>query len=178
MRKCEYQKKLFVENSYFMETYNPWPKNVALKILAGIWCSPVFLIGFILFLLLLLFQQVKNNGWKDGALDIVCLKDSWLQKKMLNKWAGFCIGLCVFYVDERERNNETTRDHERVHVNQQLKLGIFEPIFYGLFCVVIFLGCNIHAYYTNPFELDAKIKAGQIIEIDKLHPKDGDRWPW
>ena len=148
--------------------FNPWPKNIFLKTLAVLWSLPTALIGFITFLILLCSGQVKSLGWKDGALDIVALKDSWFQIRFEKKWAGFSLGWCVFYFNDYEYNNITTRMHERVHTHQQLVLGIFQWIFYALFYIVILAGTKLSGYAANPFEIDAKMRSGQIIDIERL----------
>jgi hypothetical protein len=59
-----------------------------------------------------------------------------------------------------------TLKHEQKHVDQSLRLGIFWPIFYYGAQLGIKLGCpGSDPYYDNPFEIDARRAAGQIIDI-------------
>jgi hypothetical protein len=160
-----------------MQQYNPWPKDIVLKILVSAWCVPIFLISILFTLFLMLFRQIANKGWKDGAWELLVTKDSWLNKKFNNKWGAFSLGFSVIYNNEYEYNNLNTRYHERIHLKQQLVLGLFQWIFYGLFCIIVFIGCDLHAYRSNPFEIDARLKTGQELGNLKAD-KNGDRWPW
>jgi hypothetical protein len=46
-----------------------------------------------------------------------------------------------------------------------MTLGIFQPILYGLFSMVIYLFLKKSDYYwSNPFEIEARRVAGQIID--------------
>lgn len=156
--------------------YNPWPKNVFLRCLAAIWSFPTALVGFILSAILLCFKSAKSFGWKDGALDLVLSKDSFLYKKLSNKFSAFSIGWTVVYLSEISLNNESTRIHERTHLRQQLILSIFDWIFYALFCLVIYVACDLNSYHANPMEIDAKIKANQHVDAN-LFKSNGDKWP-
>jgi hypothetical protein len=148
--------------------FNPWSTNVFLRVLMFVWSIPTTLIGFLIIFILFLSQQIKKNSWKEGALDFTVLKDTLLYKKMNNKWGAFSIGLCVVYANDHEYNNITTRMHERVHTHQQLVLGIFQWIFYALFYIVILAGTKLDGYSANPFEIDARLRSGQILDIEKL----------
>lgn len=139
---------------------SPWPKNIFLKILAAIWSSPTMFFSLFIILPLLAFKQVENKKWKNGVWEFVVKDHSWLYRKMSGKYNGLSFGWCVLY-DKNGYNNLTTRIHERIHLLQQLKLGIFQWIFYALFYVVIYCGTNLDTYFANPFEIDARIQAGQ-----------------
>jgi hypothetical protein len=76
---------------------------------------------------------------------------------------------------------DRTIRHEYRHVQQQCWLGILMPVLYVLFSCAIWLWWHArHAYYSNPFERDARRYAGQNVEIDSSRWPDGprDRWPW
>lgn len=156
---------------------NPWPKNVALRVLVGFWSFVTFLLASLfVFLPLRIAGQVVSRGWKDGAFDVVLVPGTLLFRKT-TKWRGMSVGWFVFYRDNDSYSNPTVRTHERQHLRQQLILGIFQWIAYLLVSVVIWMGCpNLHAYAANPFELDARRAAGQ--GTDDIGPKNGDRWPW
>lgn len=157
---------------------NPWPTRWYLKALAGFWSLPTVVLGFLFCVLpLLAARQIKSRGWKDGAWDLEAVPGSRLSKSS-NVWAAFSIAWFVIYLSPSDVEDYTTRTHERVHLRQQLILGLFHWIFYGLFCIVVWFACrSLHAYRANPFELDARRKAGQTIE--PVGPEKGnDRWPW
>lgn len=156
---------------------NPWPKNLGLRILAGFWSLPVALIAFLVAGILFAFRQVHNFGWKEGAWDLLAREGSWLASYR-DTWGGFSLGWVVFYITLADAKNPTTRTHERAHLRQQLILGVFHWVFYATFTVVVWLACrSLHAYAANPFELDARRKAGE--SIGNLGPEpNGDRFPW
>lgn len=156
---------------------SPWPKNVALRILAGVWSSPAAILGFIVALVLLAFKQVSSAGWSQGAWDLVARDNTWLGGYR-KQWGGFSVGWCVFYLASSQSKDPMTRTHERVHLRQQLILGIIHWLFYVLFIIVVWLACrSLHSYAANPFELDARIQSGD--KIGNLGPEPGnDRWPW
>lgn len=57
-------------------------------------------------------------------------------------------------------------------------LGIFEPIFYVLFCVIIYIAYDdLSTYRSNPFEIDARIRTGQMTISDLAPERNGDHWP-
>lgn len=158
---------------------NAWPRNWALKAVVGIWSFPTMALSFLFVILpLLIARQLESRGWRDGAWDLVTRPGSWMRRKYAGKWGGFSQGWCVVYLDDDDYKNQQTRDHERVHLAQQLILGVFQWVFYIQFSVVVWLACRtLHAYKANPFELDARRRAGESIA--NLGPEpDGDRWPW
>jgi hypothetical protein len=79
------------------------------------------------------------------------------------KYDAFSFGWCIFYVEEYDFNNLTVRVHERIHLQQQIYLSIFQWIFYGLFWMTISLFTKLDGYRANPFEIDARIQAGQDV---------------
>ncbi len=144
-----------------MET-NPWPNMIFLKIIVFVWSFLTMLFSLFVVLPLLISKQIENKRWKNGAWDLVVKEQSWFHKKFMNKYNGLSLGWCIIY-DKDGYNNLTTRIHERVHLSQQLKFGIFQWIFYALFYAIIYFGTSLDAYAANPFEIDARVQAGQNI---------------
>jgi len=140
--------------------FSPWPENTFLKILAYIWSSITMIPSLLIIGILTCFKQITNRGWKNGAWEFTFTENSWLQDKLGAKYNGFSFGWCILY-SKNGYNNLTVRMHERVHLAQQLKLSIFQWIFYGLFYALIYFGTNLDPYFANPFEVDARIQAGQ-----------------
>lgn len=146
-----------------MTQFNPWPNNIFLRYLTYVWSllTMIFVLPFVGFLIAT--EQVVGRGWKDGAWELVTVKGSWLYKKLVMKYDAFSFGWCIFYVEEYDFNNLTVRVHERIHLQQQIYLSIFQWIFYGLFWMTISLFTKLDGYRANPFEIDARIQAGQDV---------------
>lgn len=91
-------------------------------------------------------------------------------------WGGHTIGNVVVLSQDPSRNNSIILTHEQKHVNQCMRLGIFQPIMYGLNMLAIKWGCpGSDSYYDNPFEIDARRHAGQKIDIVGLANKFANR---
>jgi hypothetical protein len=164
---------------------NPWPKNIALKILCAVWSFPVLFLTFLFVVLpLLVFRQVNFLGWSDGAWDLVIRAGSWTfrhtaadESKGKPSWRGFSCGWFVFYRGTEHAKDIQVRTHERRHMRQQLILGLLQWFSYAVIACTIWLSCHsLHSYSSNPFEIDARLAAGQ--PVGDLGPKKGDRWPW
>jgi len=153
-----------------------WPRNWAVRILVGIWSLPTMVLGFLFYLgPLLAFRQLTWRGWREGAWDLTVEPGSRMSK---SNWSAFSLGWFVVYTSENSYKDQRTRLHERVHLKQQLILGLIHWVFYAQMSVVIWLACrSLHSYSANPFELDARRQAGEAI--GGLGPEAGnDRWPW
>lgn len=148
-----------------MTNYNPWPKNLFFKILACIWSSILMIFVLLIVSFLLITKQITNKKIKDGAWEFIINNDSFFYKKIANKFNGFSLGWCIIYTKDGY-NNLVTRIHERVHLSQQLKLSIFQWIFYTLFYIFIYLGTDLDPYAANPFEIDARVKSGQNVNFE------------
>lgn len=138
------------------------------RVLGVIWASPVTLVGSIYAGLFRLFGWYKWSGIHGDAL--VFLVDFTKSPKWLHDawsgWGGHTIGNVVVLIAPPEIN-PTTLIHEQKHVDQCMRLGIFQPIMYGLSMLAIKLGCpGSDPYYTNPFEVDARRHAGQLVDVE------------
>ena len=137
---------------------------------------PVMVLACLVVLPMWGLRQVRRLGWKRGAWEWEMVPGSWWDKRA-GEWIGFSLGWCVVYRGEW-RASDKVEAHERVHLHQQLILGLFHWIFYALFSVVVWLACrSLHSYRANPFELDARRRCGQSTEPLGPDP-DGDRFPW
>lgn len=137
------------------------------KYLGYVWASPVTLFGLAYSSS---FQLVGWHMWvgvKDDGLvwRVSPAAPSWLVK-LWKAWSGHAIGnVIVLNVDPDKRPVVLT--HELVHVRQCMRLGIFQPIIYGLTYLGIKFGCEAsHPYFSNPFEIDARRVAGQIVDVE------------
>lgn len=133
-----------------------------------VWAAPLTLLGLIY---TLAFQQL---GWykclgKHGDAWIWQLvpdkSPTWLDKMWL-RWGGHAIGnVVVVKVDITSDRGKITLRHEQEHVRQCMTLGIFQPILYGLAYIALKFCKNAHPYYDNPFEIDARRAAGQVVDV-------------
>jgi len=157
-----------------------------LKILGHIWLLPVSLVSAIYIGGLWAFRQVR---FVEASLDFVefrTVKGTWLSKTLEGKnnepgdpgWLGWSSG--AFIVLRHDAKGERTIPHESRHVKQQMIFGILSPFLY--FLISIFIFCfmrNLHSYYDNPFEVDARRFAGQRVKIPREAWGDpNDRWAW
>jgi len=71
--------------------------------------------------------------------------------------------------------------HEEMHVIQQYRLGVLQPVLYYLFYfgVGLFGGKDKHAYYHNPFEVEARHHAGDTkARTPDTWGNPDSRWIW
>jgi hypothetical protein len=141
------------------------------KFLLGlIWSSPITLACFLFYVLpCWLFGWYSYKGFHDIAF-VWTLNKNKSPNFLLNlwkKWAGHALGNLIVLSNEDDFLNTETFTHEIQHVHQCMRLGIFQPIIYFICLIAIKLGCkNSDPYYSNPFEIDARRGAGQIIDVE------------
>lgn len=143
-----------------------WDK---LKKIAGFfWAAPVTLPGLVYAGLFGALGWYRWHGAEGVALvwkvdDDAC--PEWLRSAW-RSWAGHAIGnVIVMHVDPED--SESTLRHEMRHAEQCMRLGVFQPVMYGLNMLAIKLGCpDSDPYYSNPFEIDARRAAGQLIDVE------------
>lgn len=160
-------------------------KKILFCYLGFLFCLPLSLIGWVLYLILYLFKQIDSvYVGRDLTMVWDINEDSWLGKKFFigRGWVGFTLGcnVLILEVSDDFRWLETLK-HERMHVCQFYKLGIFFPILYILESIRIYLFCkDLHSYYDNVYEIEAREYAGQEVKIPKELWKDGpnNRWFW
>lgn len=139
-----------------------------LRILGYVWSAPVTVFGLIYALLFNVFGWHKFHGVEGDALVWLVNAEKapvWLMNLWKN-WGGHAIGnVVVLKTSPVER--PVTLVHEQKHVDQCMRLGVFQPIIYGLCWLAIKLGCpGSNAYYDNCFEIDARRAAGQVIDVE------------
>lgn len=139
------------------------------KILGYVWASPVTLLGL---LYASLFWALGWYNWggveEDGLVWEVDNSSipNWLKAYWRN-WGGHAIGNVVVLKYPMEKYPELLA-HELRHVEQVMRLGVFQPIVYGINLLAIRVGCpGTDPYHYNPFEVDARRVAGQDIEVNK-----------
>ena len=137
------------------------------KILGYAWASPVTLVGLVYALPFAVAGWYKWHGRIDDGLvwRVGPSAPAWL-KKLWMKWSGHAIGNVVVLNVDPEKKEQVVQ-HELVHVRQVMRLGIFQPIVYGINLVAIKLGCETSdPYFSNPFEVDARRAVGQTVDVE------------
>lgn len=139
-----------------------------MKVLGYIWASPVTFFGLMYVLLFWLFGWYRWKRFHDVSMVWEwneTITPKFLQK-MWGTFVGHAIGNVVVVKGTYDRI-EPAIVHENEHVWQCMRLGIFQPIMYFLNLITIWLGCrNSNHYYSNPFEIDARRGAGQLIDVE------------
>ena len=138
------------------------------RIAGYVWAAPLTLLGLIYTTVFTLLGWYKRLGVHGDALvwQLVPEKSpSWLDKMWLH-WGGHCIGnVVVVKVDVTSDRGKITLRHEQEHVYQCMVLGVFQPLIYGLAYVGLRFCRHAHPYYDNPFEIDARRAAGQVVDV-------------
>lgn len=140
-----------------------------LKKLAGYaWASPVTFFG------LFYAASFRALGWYrwhgvegDGLVFMLDMQKAprWLVN-LWKGWAGHAIGNVVVLSNQLYVSGKTLT-HELKHVDQVMRLGVFQPIMYGLNMIAIKVGCpGSDPYFDCPFEIDARRAAGQVIDVE------------
>lgn len=132
------------------------------------WAFPVTIWGLIYAVLFWKFGWYTWYGRSgDGLVWLVDAKKAptWLQNLWKN-WAGHAIGNVVVLKQDPTPKPQTLT-HELKHVDQVLRLGVFQPLVYILSYMAIKWGCpGSDPYYSNIFEIDARRAAGQIVDVE------------
>lgn len=140
----------------------------AKKFLGYLWGAPVTLVGLVYVLPCWGLRWYRWTGVHGDGLTWRVDHErspSWL-KRYWSSWAGHAIGNVVV-LNQAPEDSPVTLKHELKHVDQVMRLGVFQPLVYGLSFLAIKLGCpGSNPYYSNPFEIDARRYAGQIIDIE------------
>lgn len=137
------------------------------KCLGYAWAAPVTFFG------LLYAASFWKLGWYkwhgvvgDGLVWVLDIDEapSWLVG-LWRDWAGHAIGNVVVLGGQRYTTDHTLT-HELKHVDQVMRLGVFQPIVYGANMLAIKVGCpGSDPYLDNCFEVDARRAAGQVIDV-------------
>lgn len=137
------------------------------KYLGYAWTSPVSLVGLTYAGLFHLVGWYKWHGVREDGLVWLVGESSpdWL-KKAWKSWSGHAIGNVVVLNVDPDKKTQVLQ-HELVHVRQCMRLGVFQPLIYGISWLGIKFGCeSSDPYYSNPFEIDARRAVGQIVDVE------------
>lgn len=138
------------------------------KFLGYVWASPVTFVGLTYASLFAALGWYKWLGVRGDALVYIVNREkspSWLKRAWYN-WAGQAIGNVVVLISE-PTEKDTILKHELKHVDQVMRLGVFQPIVYAINLLAIKIGCpGSDPYFSNPMEIDARRAAGQVIDME------------
>ena len=143
------------------------------KYMGYAWASPITLFGLAYVGLYTTMGWYRWHGVEGDALVWIVNVDKipvWLN----NYWRrlnGHASGNVVVLKSPPDVKAISLK-HEQKHVDQVMRLGIFWPLFYYGSRLGIKLGCaGSDSYYDNPFEIDARRHAGQIVDIVGMRNK-------
>lgn len=142
--------------------------KILLRVLGFAWALPLTVAGALYATLFTLFGWYKRLSPRGNAFVwqlVPEIAPTWLNDAWKH-WGGHAIGNVVVmkYDPDGDRGRITLR-HEQEHVRQCMVLGIFQPIVYAASYLALMTCRHAHPYYDNPFEIDARRAAGQIVDV-------------
>ena len=145
------------------------------------WCLPVSMIFWLIYGILYFCKQIDSVYWsRDLSITWDIRNDSWLARKLFvgRGWGGFAAGCNILILDTGSDTRWVrSLKHEHAHVIQNYKYGIAFFVLYILIAVGIYLfEKELHPYYDHPYEMEARVEAGQPIFIPKSEWQGSDRW--
>lgn len=147
------------------------------KLLGYVWAAPLTAAALVYVLLLTALGWYEWIGVRGDAL-VWKFRPKCSPGFMRRWWKGWgCHSLgnvIVTRVNPDGKLTASTMRHAQAHVNQQMRLGVFFPVLYGLSSLSLWL-IGGHAYYDNPFEISARRRARQYIDLPGLFAKANRR---
>lgn len=137
------------------------------KYMGYAWASPLTLSGLAYAVLFDALGWYEWQGVKGDALVWITRLNECpaLVQKYWSSWGGHAIGNVVV-LNEKQIDKPLFLAHEQKHVDQMMRLGVFQPVLYGLCYLIIKIGCpGSDPYFDNPLEIDARRAAGQIVDV-------------
>lgn len=143
-------------------------------VLGMLWCSPITILGGISAGLCSLLGWIDYSGWIGHAWFFVINKER-MPKFLIHamKNDGHCIGNIILMkqLPNVSKQTQITASHELARAEQYMRLGIIFPLAYEFCSIVNKIGCPRNDFYDNPFEIDARRAAGQIIDVSGMVKK-------
>lgn len=133
------------------------------KIAKLIWASPCSFVGLIFAAIVLLCGG--RVGHSTGTLEIT-FRPSQAPGRVLARWLPFraiTLGHVIIAITRQELDR--LRAHERVHVQQYERWGIFFFVAYAISSVWQLLNGR-NAYWDNFFEIEARVRSTQAKSND------------
>lgn len=159
-------------------------KNIR-KYLAMASLVPFGILTYLFFVFpMMALKQLKYMGKARGIplFDARGKFQAWMEK---DRWNGFALVYCIILRDNPMDHPKYIRTlmHEGKHAEQFMRNGALQLLLYPLDSIKVFLTGDkntTHAYYSNKYEVEARLAAGQPEIIDPKHWRDGkdDRWHW
>lgn len=138
------------------------------RIFGFIWAAPATIVGIGIVASFSVFGWYKHVGVRGDAL-IWQLQPHKSPVWLNNRWKGRCGQTCgnvivVKHNIDTDRGRVTLK-HEQEHTRQFMVFGVFQPVLYTLMSLVLYLCRHAHKRYDNPFEIDARRAAGQVVDV-------------
>lgn len=141
------------------------------RLLGVVWASPLTLPAFFFYILpLQLFGHYRYVGWTGQAWRWACRPSkcpSFIQFFWRRFGPGHTIGNIIVTQEMLGTSTESMLAHFHCHVRQCMRLGVFMPVaYYGCWFVIRLFLPHCNPRYSNPFEVDARRAAGQMVDIE------------
>lgn len=147
------------------------------KYLGYAWASPLTALAALYTSVFTLVGWYEWSGVHGDALVwrvSMAKSPRWL-RSLWRKWKGHAMGQVVVLKQAPEARHDILV-HEQEHVRQCMLLGVFQPILYAFFYVIIkAFARKSDPYYSNPFELEARRVARQLIDVEGIAARVGKR---
>ena len=138
------------------------------RIVCLAWAMPLTLFGLAY---AALFAAVGWYSWVGTLGDALVWRvqldrsPAWLVR-VWRGWTGHGVGnVVVLNIDHLTPRGHTVLHHEQAHVRQAMRFGALFPLLYGLGYTLAWALPRSYALYDNPFEVDARRSAGQVIDV-------------
>lgn len=139
------------------------------KVLGYVWSAPVTFVGVVYALAFNALGCYRWHGVIGDAL-VWTVNANKTPPWLLKRWShgdGQTIGqVVVLNTDPLSDHGRVHVMHESEHVHQCMRLGIFQPLLYGVIYLAIKLGCeSADPHIDHPFEVSARRRSGQIVDV-------------
>ena len=131
------------------------------------WAAPLTLLGLIYVTLFTLLGWYRRTGVRGDAL-IWHVDVRRCPAWVYSRWhiCGHNFGNVVVMTTDLETDRgRILLKHCQAHVRQNMVLGPLQPVLYTLAWAGLCACQHAHPYYDNPFEIDARRAAGQVVDI-------------
>jgi len=158
-----------------------------MSIIFFIWQLPITILTWVFYILpfwalgYIQYRTIESHGVVRFALT---KKRNWYTK-LWKDWWGWSGPYVIILRNNHKSPIQFQRavTHELTHCEQMRQWGFIFPFLYlGASLYIYIARKELHSYFDNPFEIEARRTAGQKIKIDKKYWGYGtdsqDRWSW
>jgi len=138
------------------------------RALGYVWAAPLTLAGLLYVAAFTAVGWCRYTGrWGDAWVwNTVHGQAPRILESIWLHWSGHTMGNVVLLkLDARSERGSIVLRHELEHVRQCMVLGPLQPVLYCLAWLSLSFCRHGHPHYDNPFEVDARRAAGQIIDV-------------